>query len=327
MIRLTRVELARLLARKVVLLTVLAAFAIGAVTVLGVFMQARSIDQARAGLNESYQQMIEGHDEAVEQCRVEENLERQRSGDASIDFGCDQMRVPTVEEMYGSMPSLFEQYTQLFGGLPYPLMFLALAMGSTGVAAEFAHRTMGSWLTFEPRRTPVFLSKVLAPALAAIPIGVVGLATVFVGVPAVFRWFRIDEGLTGAQWADLLWMSLRILVLVMLSGAFGAAAAFVLRHSGLVIGLMVGYLVIVEGMLSLVFGFLSSLALGRNITAVIQDGYQWTTWPQNCGGPGMPECRETVHSITMTHGIVVLAVVLAVVVLAGWFRFVRDDVD
>ena len=327
MIRLVKVELARLAARKVVLLTVLAALGIGLVTVFGVYQQAAQIDRARAGADQALQDIVEGHDEMVEQCRTEERLERERAGDDSIDFGCDQMRIPTIEEMYGQMPSLHDQYEMLLGVLPYPLMFLALALGATGVAAEFAHRTMGSWLTFEPRRTLVYLSKIVASAIAAVPIGLVGLVTVLVGVPLVFRWFRIDDGVTPAEWSDLTWMSLRILLLVVVAGVMGAAAGFLLRHSGLVIGLLVGYLVLVEGMLAQFFTFLSPLTLGRNITAVIHDGTQWTSWPVNCGGMGMPECRETVHSISLTHGVVVLAVVVAAVAALAWLRFVRDDVD
>lgn len=326
MIRLVRVELSRLLARRVVALAVLASLAIGAVAVLGVFNQAKRIDQARSGLDATYQQIVEGHEENVRYCKIEEEAERQRTGD-DVDFGCDQMTVPTVEEMYGAMPSLHDQFTMLFGTLAYPLMFLALAMGSTAVAAEFAHRTMGSWLTFEPRRSLVFWSKVLAPALAAIPVGVVGLVTVLIGVPAVFRWFRIDEGLSTQEWTSLGWMLLRILALVVAAGAFGAAAAFVLRHSGLVIGLMVGYLVLVEGMLSVVFPFLTRLTLGRNISAVVHDGTQWESWPQSCGGPGMPECVPVVHTLSLTHGILVLAAVVATVAVLGWVRFVRSDVD
>ncbi|MGO0576358.1 ABC transporter permease subunit [Ornithinimicrobium panacihumi] len=324
--RLIKVELARLTARRLLILGILAALAIGAVTVAGVFTQARQIDQARAGLDEQYQQMVDGFDEQIEQCKLDERYESERSGH-EVDFGCEQMQLPTIEEFYGQMPSLFDQFTQLFGVLAYPLMFVALAIGSTAVAAEFAHRTMGSWLTFEPRRTPVYLSKLIAPALAAIPVGLVGLLTVFVGVPAVFRWFNIDEGLSADQWSDLLWMLARILGLVVAAGAFGAAAAFVLKHSGLVIGLMVGYLVLVEGMLSMVFGFLTRYSLGRNLSAVIHDGTRWETWPQSCGGPGMVECVPVVHTLTLTHGVLVLTVLLLAVAVLGWVRFTRSDID
>lgn len=325
MMRLVRVELARLVARRAVLLTVLLALAVGLVAVAGVFQQARAIDQARAGFDAVYQQMADTIEEDIERCKLEEEFEREQSGEEGIDFGCDEIRLPTIEEYAGQMPSLVEQYQSLLGAFVYPLMFLALALGSTAVAAEFAHRTMGTWLTFEPRRTLVFVSKVVAPVIAAVPIALVGLTTVLIGVPAVFRWFRIDDGITAAEWGSIAAMSGRIVGLTLLAAAAGAALAFLVRHSGLVIGILVGYLVVGEGLLGLGLGFLSRFSLGRNIIAVVQDGTTWTTWPLNCGY--VQDCREIVHRVSLGEGVALLGVVLGVLMLLGWWRFVRSDID
>ncbi|WP_122260629.1 ABC transporter permease subunit [Ornithinimicrobium cerasi] len=326
MTRLLRVELHRLIARKVVWLTVLAALAIGLLTVSGVFLQARSIDQARAGLNQDYEQMVEQVERDRESCQVEEERERRRTGDPSVDFGCEGIVVPTLEEMYGQMPSLNDQYRTLLSGSSYAFMFLALAMGSTAVAAEFAHRTMGSLLTFVPRRTPVFAAKVLAPALASIPHVLVGLTTLLLGIPAVFRWFRIDDAVTGAEWVSLGWMALRIITITMLAAALGAAAAFLVRHSGMVIGIMVGYLVLVETFVAGAGGGpLGKLALTRNIAAWVQNGTVWESWPMSCGP--FEECRPIRHELSFTHGAVELGLLLAVIMLLGWLRFRRSDLD
>lgn len=326
MTRLLRVELRRLSARKVIWLTLIASGLIAVLTVGGVFMTARSIDQARAGVDANYQQMVEQIERDRQMCEVEEQRERQRSGDASVDFGCEGMTVPTPEEMYGQMPSLFEQYEMLLTGISYAFLFLALAMGSTAVAAEFAHRTMGSLLTFVPRRTPVYLAKIIAPAIASLPLVLTGLAIVLLGVPAVFRWFRIDDAVTGPQWVSLGWMALRIVALTMLAGAFGAAAAFILRHSGLVIGIMVGYLVLVETFVANAGGgLLGRLAVTRNIAAWVQDGTTWSTWPMSCGP--FEDCREIVHRLSFTHAVLELGIILAVVMLIGWLRFRRSDLD
>lgn len=326
MMTLTLVELRRIVARKVLWLTLFAAVVVALIAVFGVFQQARSIDNARATADIEYTRMVEDMQAQQEMCRVEEAAERQRSGDGSIDFGCDEgWEVPTLEEFIGELPPITEVFKGLLGGVAYPLMFLALAMGSTAVAAEFTHRTMGTWLTFEPRRTRVFLSKLLAPALAAIPVAALGIGLVLVGVPLVFRWFRMDEGLPDADWAELGMLCLRVVLICVATGALGAAAAFVLRHSGVVLGVMVGYLLLVEGMLAGMFGAtLGKLALSRNITAIIQDGTSWTTW-EDCTQFG--ECRETVHRISMEHGLIVVGAVVLLVALLGWFRFSRADVD
>lgn len=325
MIRLLRVELRRLGARKVVWLTLLAAVAITLMTLSGIFLQARSIDAARAGADENYQSMVQESERAREQCLVEEANERRRTGDPTVDFGCQMITVPTPEEMYGEMPSLGEQYEQFLARLAFPFMFLALGMGSTAVAAEFAHRTMGSLLTFEPRRTRVFVAKVLAPAIASLPLVVTGLVLVLVGTPAVFRWWGLDGGVTTGEWTALGWTALRVLAITMLAGALGAAAAFVLKHSGLVLGLLVGYLVLVEGIFANMAGSLSRLTLTRNIAAWVEHGTQWSTWPANCAA--FEDCQEVVHRLSFTHGVLVLTGLLAAVVLLGWAMFRRADLD
>lgn len=324
MTRLTMVELHRLWARKVVWVTLLAAVAIVLVTLFGVYSQARQIDEARAGANASYEQMVEENERAVEQCTQEEARERRRTGDPAVDFGCEQMQPPSIEDMYGQMPPLTEQYEGLLVGLVYPFAFLALAMGSTAVAAEFAHRTMGTLLTFEPRRTRVFLAKLLAPTLAAVPMTVAGLLLVLLGVPAVFRWFGIDDSMSGEDWTSLLWTAARVVVVAALAGALGAAAAFLVRHSGVVIGVLVGYLVLAEGFISGMFSGLQPYLLGRNIEAFVRDGARWEDW-STCTGFG--ECIPTVHTISLTHGAVELLVVVGVVALLGWARFRTADID
>ena len=324
MSRLTAVELRRLAARKVVWFALLGTAAIVLATLATVFFQARGIDLARAGMNQEYERIVADHQQWVAECQQEEALERRRTGDPSVDFGCADMAPPTVEEMYGQMPSLAEQYGVLLQGLVYPFAFLALVLGSTAVAAEFAHRTMGSWLTVEPRRTPVFGSKVLAPALASVPVTVTGLALVLVGVPAVFRWFRLDDGVTGSEWVDLGWTALRLVVVAVVAGALGAGAAFLVGHSGVVVGVIVGYLVLVEGMVGSALGGVQPYLLGRNISAFVQDGTEWEIY---AGCTGFEECLPVRHSLSLEHGATVLAVLLGVVLLLAWARFRTADID
>ncbi|GAA5161833.1 ABC transporter permease subunit [Ornithinimicrobium tianjinense] len=326
MTRLLRVELRRLVARKVIWLTLAAAVLVALFTVSTVYLQASSIDRARAGANQELQQIQEQVERDRAMCLADEQRERARSGDPRVDFGCEQMQAPTAEEMYGTMPSLVDQYRMLLTGLAYPLMFLGLAMGSTAVAAEFGHRTMGSLLTFVPRRAPVFASKVLAPALASAPMAVAALALVLVGVPAVFRWFRVDDSVTGAQWTSLAWMSLRVVAITMVAAALGAAAAFLLRHSGLVIGLLVGYLLLVETFLAGLGGaLLGRFALTRTITGWVQHGTTWETWPMTCGA--FEDCQPVRHTLSFGAAATELGVILLVVVLLGWLWFRRADLD
>jgi ABC-2 type transport system permease protein len=322
--RLLVVELRRLVARKVLWVTLLGAVAVALVSVAGIFMQARQIDAARAGGDSDYQQMVEENERSQQECLRMEDEERRRTGDASVDYGCDDWQVPTIEEFYGQLPPLSQQLDYALQSMAYPVMFLALAMGSTAVAAEFAHRTMGTWLTFVPRRTPVFVSKLLAPALAALPMTLAALAVVWLGLLLVYRISDLDTSLSGDDWSSALGMVVRIAALALLTGAFGAAAAFLVRHTGVVLGLMIGYLVLVEGMIGSTFGWVARYGLARNIAAWVQNGTTWTSYT-DC--QQMSGCREVVHTLTLTHGAVVLGLVVLVVALAAWFRFRSADVD
>lgn len=324
MIRLTTVELRRLASRKILWVCILGAAAIVISVLATVYLQARTIDLARAGMLEEYDRIVADHERYVQECLQQEAQERRTTGDPTIDYGCEEGGPPTIEEMYGQMPSLAEQYTQLLQGLVYPFAFLALVLGSTAVAAEFAHRTMGSWLTFVPRRTPVFVSKVLAPMLASVPITLVGAGLTLVGVPVIFRWFRLDDGVTGQEWVDLGWMLLRLVVVVMVAAALGAGGGFLVRHSGVVVGVVVGYLVIVEGMVGSALSGVQRYLLARNISAFVQDGTTWEIWT-DCDG--INGCRSIEQSLSLEHGAMVLAVLLAVVLVVAWAQFRTADID
>lgn len=328
MTRLLRVELRRLFTRRAPWLALVAAVLVALAALWGVHQQANQIDRARSGADTALQQEQERWEQEGEQwvadCEREQDSERRRTGDGTIDFGCDQMGPPTAEDFYGSMPSLVDQYDELLGYLVYPLLLLPLALGSTHVAAEFSHRTMGAWLTFVPRRGPVYASKLGSAALAAVPVVGLGLALVLVGVPALFRWHGIDDGVSGTQWGDLLWKAVRMILLGAAAGAFGAAAGFLLRHSGAVIGLMLGYLTIVEGIVGSMLPSLSRYLLGNNIDAVVDDGTEWRTYV-DCTATG--PCREVVHTLDLGQGVLLLALVLGVLAALALWRFHRSDVD
>ena len=331
MIRLVRVEVRRILARRIPVLAVLAALAVSLMALFGVHQMAVSVNQQRAMAHELLDEFAASWEpaplEEYQACVRDQARARQDPGQGDVDYGCEQLRrAPVLEDFIQDLPSMTEQYRELLGYLALPFLFLPLAVGSTSVAAEFAHRTMGAWLTFVPRRVPVLFAKVLAAALLAVPVVGTGLTVILLGVPALFRHHGIDDGVTGAEWVSLAWMALRVLGLGLAAGAFGAAAAFVLRHSGLVIGMMVGYLVLVEGLLASFYPSSGRWLLGNNIQAVVEHGTRWLTWPTFCDDVTV-SCDPVVHEISLTHGVVVLLVVLVAVLGLALLRFVRSDVE
>lgn len=327
MIRLIRVELTRLLSRRIPLLAVLAAVAMSLFAIYFVNNAATQLDRARSGQDEMLEQAIadweQNGERYIAECVQGQEEERRAMGDASIDWGCDEMTAPTAEEYYGSMPSLEEQYEQLLVGLNVPLLLLVMALGSTHVAAEFSHRTMGSWLTFVPRRLQVYASKIVSAAIAAIPVVAVGLVVVLIGVPLVFRLHGIDDSVPPDGWSSIIWTAVRTILLGAAAGAFGAALGFLLKHSAAVIGLMLAYAVAVEGFVATSLPDLSRYTLMRNGAAVVDHGTRWTTYVCNDTGT----CREVRHTLSFTHGVVTLSIILAVVLALALWRFWRSDVD
>ncbi|WP_151524129.1 ABC transporter permease subunit [Serinicoccus kebangsaanensis] len=326
--RLTLVEVRRLLWRRLPTLAVLAALLVALMALFGVHQQAQQIAQARAGADRDLQAAIEdweaNGESYVEECRRGQEDERRATGDGSIDWGCDEMQAPSPEDWYGQMPGIGEQYTELLAVVVYPLLLLALAVGSTGVAAEFSHRTMGSFLTFVPRRVPVFVAKLVAAAVMSVPIVAVCLLVLALGIPAVYRLTGSDPGILADGVTPTFWMSVRILGLGLAAGAFGAAAAFVLRHSAVVIGIMVGYVAVVEGILGSLLPDLTRYLLGRNLEAVVRDGTEWATYVDCESTTG---CRELIHQLSLGQGLVTVSALLLLVVGLGLLRFVRSDID
>ncbi|GAA4872481.1 ABC transporter permease subunit [Serinicoccus chungangensis] len=329
MIRLVAVELQRLRARRIVLLALVASALIAGFALFTVNQQAVQLERARSGADAAFQEQLQWWEENGERerasCLQSQEEERRLSGDATVDFGCEQMQPPTPEQMYGAMPSLAGQYDELLLVLAYPFLLLALLVGSTHVAAEFTHRTMGSWLTFVPRRGVVFASKVVAAAIVALPVVGVGVALVLLGVPAVFRWHGIDGGGTTDQWVVLTWAVVRIMAVGAMAGALGAAAGFLVRHSAVVVGVLLGYLAVVEGILGSSLPATSRFLLGRNIRGFIENGTQWTVYA-DCWEPA-GECREVVERLSFAQSATTLVVVLLLVVGLALWRFLRTDVD
>lgn len=331
MMRLVRVELRRILARRMLALAVLAAVVVSLMALFGVHQLSVSLNQQRLGAQEMLEDAREWWEaaspEEYQDCVREEARYRQEVGQSDVDFGCEQLRRPPVlQDFMPVYPSMADQYRELLGYLVYPFLFLGLAVGSTSIAAEFAHRTMGSWLTFVPRRLPVFTAKIVAAALVGVPVAAAGLTVVLLGVPALFRYHGIDDGVTGAEWVSLGWTALRIVGLGSMAAAFGAGLAFLVRHTAIVLGLLLGYALIAEGILRGFFPSLTPWLLGVNLGAFVDHGTTWTRWPTFCDDVTV-SCTPTVHEVSFTHGALVLGALLALALGLALLRFLRSDVE
>ena len=67
------------------------------------------------------------------------------------------------------------------------------------------------------------------------------------------------------------------------------------------------------------------LSVTRNIAAWVQNGTTWETWPMSCGA--FEDCQPVRHTLSFTHGAIELGLIVAVIMLFGYVRFRRSDLD
>src|SRR5690606_11268964 len=149
------VEVRRLTSRRLALVSALGVLGIIAVIVFAMFQSARPVSASELETaREQYEADLEQWENGGrEQCEADE--EREQEIDPSADFACDQPMV--FENYYWEEPTFAEYAPQLLPLLAIPFAFVAFLVGVSFVAAEFSTGAMGNWLTFEPRRTRVYV--------------------------------------------------------------------------------------------------------------------------------------------------------------------------
>lgn len=137
-------------------------------------------------------------------------------------------------------------------GLAVPTLALAWLLGASAMGAEWPNRTMTSLLTWEPRRTRVFVAKFLAATIS-------GALWVFFFLLVLTGVFALVTLLKGSfDGADSEWLAdyARRILVVAGGGAIGSAFGFCLatigRNTAAALGAGFAYLAIVE---SLIRGF------------------------------------------------------------------------
>jgi ABC-2 type transport system permease protein len=277
---------------------------------------------------DSYRIMQQEAPRMVEECHKQEAIERDRSGDPTLDFGCDQQgQAPTLEQMGLALP-LADTITEgIAKTIALLLAFVALLLGSSFVGAEFSTGSMGLWLTFQPRRLRVAASKLTAAAVGGAVVAVLGLVLTNLGARMVAVVNRPGSDLQLPQAPPLeeplALLGLRIVALALGAGVVGAALGLLLRHTAAIIGTVLGFAVVVEGIVIQAFlqGRLQQWSVLKNIEAFVDRG---TTYAAESCGPS--SCEYAERTLSYTHGWVFLLCVALAVVLAGLVSFRRRDV-
>lgn len=258
MSNLLRVELGRFWSRR--LFRVLAVLAMLALIVAGVIalLVSDSGDNAAARIEAEKQRQI---DNCVASFEGAQGLPPE-IGDDPEEFCESQVFVNDPRFPYNDMPGILQ-------GMGVPFLMLGWLVGASFVGAEWHNRTMTTMLTWEPRRTRLFVVKLIALAIG------VTLLLLFLQLFVLLAFLPAGafvgnmSGIDSGWWRDVAEQIVRSCGLGVLAGAFGMALAMIGRNTAAALGFGFVYLAVVE---SLIRGFKpqwSDWLLGDNLGLVL----------------------------------------------------------
>ncbi|MCB2176584.1 MAG: ABC transporter permease [Actinomycetales bacterium] len=327
--RLLDAEIRRFHARRMLLVAALVGLAAVGLALYGTYSVTRplSADQ-RAAAEQAYAAELanweEHGDERIAQCLDAQALDREQSGDATLDYGCEQMGPPQEEWFVPSAPPLGAQLSGSLTGLTFVLGFLALLAGATFTAAEASSRSLSTWLTYEPRRGRVFATKVGAAGIGVVlPAGAL-LGMTVGGAVAIFALMGAPTTLTADGFSPVPDVVGRLLVMTVLLAVAAAGLGLLLRHTLAVLGLAFGWAIAVEGILGSAVPRLSPWLVLPNVSAWVNGSSDYYV-PQCTVSAQGTACDYATHTLTMTHGGIYLAVLTTLLVTVSALAFRRRD--
>ncbi|MBT0995381.1 ABC transporter permease subunit [Cellulomonas sp. DKR-3] len=338
MIRLIRTELYRWSGRTLLWVLAAATVAFAVIVPLNAWTESRppsqqDYERAQDQL-EQQQQMMQ---EQLDSCLEGQEAEREATGDPTLDWGCEWE--PRVEDFLPWRQYFDTEAESGVAGMAIVLVLAGVLMGASFVAAEFSTGAIGNWLTFAPRRGRVLTSKLTATALGYLPTVVVATVVLVGGSWLGFRLndamqnpsVYVDEAGAGPDLmtpANLTLMGLRIVAVAIAMAVAGAALGFLLRHTAAVLGVLLGWAVLVEGFLRVQAPKLQPYTLAVNLDAWVRGGTQYGI--ERCeydADNGGTMCETIYHDVSQAHGAVVLGIVLVVLVGLAALVFRRRDVS
>lgn len=323
--RLLGVELDRFFSRRAVRWLILATFLLGGFGALLALGPAQPMSESdRAAAIESFEE-YRAHWEAESPAMYEECLAGQEA-DRDNDWDCEFiLEEPRLSDWLWET-SFAEAGPSIVSGLVTGLLLIVLVAAVTFVAAEFSTGAIGNWLTFEPRRTRVFLSKLGAAVVGAVPIAALGYVVAFLATWAPFALAGTVGQMTAETWVEHAATGGRTVVAGVVVAVVGVALAFLLRHLAAAIGLSVGWLLIVENLAGLAYPRLQRWTFGNNMRALLEDGTTYYVDVCTLDEAGRHTCEWTGFDITVWQGGFTLAAFAVVLAGVALIVFGRRDI-
>lgn len=323
MIRLLRVELARLLARRAVLVLLAAAIVIP--TVIGVARVLETQPPSTEEVAAAEQQAAEEADRRYIQRELQHCVDKPgRYGVANaedVQQACEEAVLPRADWYLWYEPlTLTEERVGGGFAVVVVLSMLMLLVGTTFAGHDWASGSMSNQLLFEPRRLRVWAAK------SVVVTAVAGLAAALVTTGFWLALTAVVDGRGGdaarAVVLDSLQMGWRGAAVAAGTALAGFALAMLFRSTVAALG-VVAAVAIAGGIVLAVVGLGWAWDPSLNALAVVQDGA--TYWATAACPDGTPGC-EVERVLPLWRGVTVLGGGLVVAVLASVLSFARRDV-
>lgn len=329
MMRLLKVELNRFRSRRINQLAVLGIIAVALVMVFGAWQSTRppsaaEMADAKASFDIAVVDWEQNGEQYIEDCLADEARDQETNSEA--DWGCDGMVAPEFENWFYQQPTFAETASSVLPSIGLLLVFAAFAMGVSFIAAEFSSGSIGNWLTFEPRRGRVYGTKVGASGISVVPIAIVATAVALAGVWLANSINDNIGSMTSEIWGDVGMSAVRVLLVTVAFAMLGVAMGTIVRHTAAAIGILVGYFIVVEGIIGSFSESLRPWLLNLNLQAVLNDGAEyWTTVCED--SPTGQMCQGIENTVSLGQGATVIGSLVVVVIVVAALVFRRRDVN
>ncbi|QIX27052.1 ABC transporter permease subunit [Nocardioides sp. JQ2195] len=323
---LLKVELTRLRWRRAALLILLAAVVLPIIFIAATAWNTRPLSDAdiadarsQLEMNQQYQQ------ESVDDCVAHPRQNGLEPDDPKLEEVCrdmflfeddisnylyrDQLSTPYALEGPGLSTAVF-------------MVLLAMILGTTFAGADWASGSMSNQLLFESRRARLWLAKAAAAAIGGVVLAVVGSAvfwSLYAGLAAIR-----DVPLAGSG-DDVGALALRSLLFAGGAALMGFAVTMLFRSTVACLGLLLAGAIGGSILMSVLpFDDPERWMFHSNAAAVLQDGYEY--WPRGDYICDMGDCSDAMVTLSLAHGVVYYAVLLAIVSALSIASFRRRDV-
>lgn len=322
---LLKVELTRLRWRRAALLILLAAVVLPIIFIAATAWNTRPLSDADIAEARAQMEMNNKFVEKdVRQCIAHPEEWGIEADEADIETLCrDNMGVTDDISAYVYRDQLSTGYALGGPGLSTAVFMtlLALILGTTFAGADWASGSMSNQLLFESRRTRLWLAKAGSATLGGMVLAVVGTA-LFWGLYAGLAAVR-DVSMAGLA-GDVGALALRTTVFAGAAALMGFAVTMLFRSTVACLGLLLAGAVGGSVLMSVLpFDDPERWMFHANAAAILQDGYEY--WPSG-GYSCVGDCSSVMLTLSLTHGAVYYAVLLAIVSVLSIASFRRRDV-